>query len=391
MMGEPDKPENIGPDALERSAVLAHFAQNRLEQCYSAAMALTTRYPAHVFGWKVLGLLFQRAGDKPRALAAMRRAVQCAPKDLEAIRNMASMLQEMGEQTEAIAQYETVLRLNQADILAHNGLAQSLTYQGELPRAVYHFRQALALRLNGAPIALVVPGTPQPEPPGRETLLWQTLAQLAQAGVRACPMSGTLLGLQRDGQLLPFDKDMDVVLPFEDMARASHCLQDHGWLVDVNLMRLCNPLAFRHPASGNILDLCGVRLESESGSLLGGIWQTDMPWEWQRITCYPAFAVHQEQREFGAVWALDQPHAWLDALYGDWRTPDPGFDTVISARNLRGFALLTQCFGYARLNGLWQSGRLQRAQSMAQQIRRHLPQDELLQHVETHLHAAVQV
>lgn len=377
------------PDALERSSVLAHFSQNRLEQGLGAALALTVRYPLHVFGWKVLGLLHQRAGEKLLALAAMRRAVQCAPGDAEALRNLAGMLQEIGQQPEAIVQFEAVLRLDPSDILAQSGLAQSLAYQGDLPRAVQHFRHALTLRLASVTVAPAAPSAPQPAPKGREALLWQTLANLARTGLRACPMAGTLLGLQRDGQLLPFDKDLDIVVPFEDVQRVSHCLQGQGWLPDANPMRLCNPVAFSHPASGNILDVCGVRLEAGSGLLLGGFWQIGAPWEWQRVTEYPPFAVHQEQCAAGTVWALDQPHAWLSALYGDWRTPDPEFDTAISALNLRGFAPLTQCFGYARLHDFWKGGRLHRARSMARQLLRHLPQDSLLQRIEAHLRAAM--
>ena len=44
------------------------------------------------------------------------------------------------------------------------------------------------------------------------------------------------------------------------------------------------------------------------------------------------------------VWSVTDAQAWVAALYGpDWRTPDPDFDAVIAAYNLRGFALLTQC------------------------------------------------
>ena len=65
------------------------------------------------------------------------------------------------------------------------------------------------------------------------------------------------------------------------------------------------------------------------------------------------------------VWSLVNPEDWLTDLYGDWRIPDPEFDTVIFAANMKGFSLLTQCYAYNRLMWLWKKGYLSKALRIA--------------------------
>jgi hypothetical protein len=151
-------------------------------------------------------------------------------------------------------------------------------------------------------------------------------------------------------------------------------------------MQLINPRDFRHQESGVVVDLCGVGLEESTGKVIGGFWKAGLPWAWQRITEYPApLSLHQIHRPEGLVWALDHPESWLEALYGDWRTPDPDFDTVIGARNLRGFTLLTQCYALARINNNWQHGNIPKALSLIRHCLRHQPDNALFQQIEQHL------
>lgn len=124
---------------------------------------------------------------------------------------------------------------------------------------------------------------------------------------------------------------------------------------------------------------------------LGGFWLEDTPWAWQRVLEYPApGALRQSDSPAGPIWALPDPDVWLTSLYGDWRTPDTGFDTVISARNLLGFSLLTQCYACSRILIRWLSTETPRALSLTRQVlQRHAPQDELLLSVEKHLAAGL--
>lgn len=77
--------------------------------------------------------------------------------------------------------------------------------------------------------------------------------------------------------------------------------------------------------------------------------------------------------------------AVLTALYGDWRTPDPDFDTVIGAKNLRDFSPLTHCYALLRILSRWQQGHLAKARALLLHTLKYVPDDVLLGRVQAHL------
>lgn len=376
-------------DVSAVNPILAHLSAGRLEQADEAVTELVAQAPDNGHGWKALGVIRYQQGRAEEALMALRKAVACLPNDVEARRNLGFVLQTIGRLPEAINEFSAALAVDSSDLLTQVTLGRLFMLDGKLPEAVAHFRQALALRLLHDTV--VKPSPPQQplDQASGEKLLWQTLADLAKAGVHAFACSGTLLGLERDGTLLPFDKDIDIALPFFEMDDAVACLQTQGWMPGRNQMRLISPLEFVHDKSGMFMDIFGIGLEKETGKAIGGFWRPDLPWEWQRIVDYPPLTLHQVQREEGVVWALDHPADWLEAIYGDWRTPDPDFDTVIAAHNLRGFALLTQCYALYRINQRWESGQVRKALALSRHFLRKLPEDVLLQQAAVHLDAAL--
>lgn len=269
---------------------------------------------------------------------------------------------------------------NDGIALLEAGVAAHL--RGDLPSAVQHYRAALASQC-GTTLRLLQP-VPAPvfDSVAAEARLWQILVQLAGVGVHAFVTSGCLLGLVRGGRLLPFDKDLDIGLPFAEIQVAVDWLLQHGWQRIAMPQGMVNPVML-HDGQGLSLDLCGFVADEGTGRALGGFWLQEVPADWQRVTQFPVLHLHQVQRPEGMVWALADPHAWLASLYGaDWRTPDPEFDAVIAAPNLRGFALLTQCYAYSRIYQAWLEGRLQKAAALICQSLRHLPDDALLLQVQ---------
>nr|WP_246261602.1 adenylyltransferase/cytidyltransferase family protein [Thiomicrorhabdus cannonii] len=69
----------------------------------------------------------------------------------------------------------------------------------------------------------------------------------------------------------------------------------------------------------------------------------------------------------------------------DWQTPQPDFDTVIAACNLREFSLLTECFAYSRILTNWQCGNISKTVSLAKFTLHYLPEDKLLSLLVNHL------
>lgn len=268
-------------------------------------------------------------------------------------------------------------------------LGTTVWRRGDLPEALACYRAALKKLIETPPAPDLAPPPPKMlDNTAYLAALWPALHALAGAGVQAFAHAGTLLGLTRDGRLLRFDKDMDIGVLVDAMPAADTTLRALGWQRGPNEFPFANLAGYRHPGSGAWLDVCGFAVEPGSGLWLGGFWLPGLPREWQRISEYPDPALRRVDSPAGAVWAVADADAWLTAMYGDWRTPDPDFDTLISAHNQRGFALLSQCYGFFRVVRRWMEGDPRRALALAHQLRRQLPHDALLAEVIGTLEAA---
>jgi cytidyltransferase-like protein len=127
---------------------------------------------------------------------------------------------------------------------------------------------------------------------------------------------------------------------------------------------------------GITLDVCGLK-HREDQRIVGGFSLPNHPTEYQRVSVFPAFDLVQRSTEFGEIWFPRQPEKILTAFYGDWRTPNPHWDTVISALNLESFTLLVRCYAYHRLVQRWLLGDLNKAWYYAHQIAMKDPDDVL--------------
>ena len=358
------------------------------QTAYARALALK---PDFAEAHNNLGCVFQELGRPKEAAQCYQRALALCPNYSTAWVNHAALLRQLGCFEEAEAAWRQVLALvpDHPDALPdYGGLLQ---LRGDLPAALDVFRRALMVRLRQPSRLLSAPPRPSFATAENTALLWQTLAQLAEAGIHAFATSGTLLGLVREGGLLAHDKDLDLALPYGELAQAHDCLVAHGWMPDRMNRFFLTPHAYQHDGLGVTLDLFGVIIEPSSTAMVSGIWLKGLPWEWQRVSEVPGpIRLRQIYQNAGLVWALEQPEVLLEAIYGpEWRIPDPDFDAVIAARNLRSFSLLTQCYAFSRIYSRWQKGQLHKALATTRHARRHLPEDTLLQQVEDHLRSAL--
>lgn len=325
-----------------------------------------------------------QAGEVAQAWAVLLRLAQAHPRHAVVPRLQGAVLSATGEHALALECYRCALALAPHDGLSLASAGGCLQLLGDLPAAVQHYRGALQSQCR-APLRMPAPSPPSFDSAAVEQRLWQVLAQLADAGVHAFATAGTLLGLVREGRLLPFDKDLDIGLPFFQIQAATALLLDSGWQRSSAPPGMVNPVML-DDGQGLSLDLCGYLAETDGGPALGGFWLQDVPADWQRVTQFPALHLHRQHRPGGSVWTVTDPQTWLAALYGpDWRIPDPDFDTVISAHNLRGFAVLTQCYAFSRIYEAWLQGRLRKAEALTCQSLRHLPDDALLLQVREQL------
>ena len=199
-----------------------------------------------------------------------------------------------------------------------------------------------------------------------EQLLWETCVALAGKGIPAFPFAGTLLGLVRNGQLLDFDKDLDIAVWMESWDACCTELEKMGWVRPSMGIQYSNYRDYVHSELGITLDICG--LQADGKRITGGFCLPDRPPEYQRVSVFPKFELEQRTMKQGDVYFPKQPELILNAFYGDWRTPNPNWDTVISAVNLEKFTLLVRCYAYHRLVQYWLRGNLEKAWCYAYQI-----------------------
>jgi cytidyltransferase-like protein len=257
----------------------------------------------------------------------------------------------------------------------------------DLPSAQMHFDRALNHLM-----ALAKSGKVPPQKKGAEVrlsgdnafasgkaeaLLWATCAQLSDQGIPAFPYAGTLLGLVRNNRLLESDKDIDIAVWMEFWDACCAVLEQAGWVRSSMRIDYANYRDYIHPDLGITLDVCGLQKNSDQ-QITGGFALPGYPSDYQRISVFPSFDLVTRTTDYGKVWFPRQPEIILTAFYGDWRTPNPYWDTVVSALNLRRFSLLVRCYAYHRLAQNWLTGDLAKAWSYAHQIALKDPDDTLI-------------
>lgn len=207
-----------------------------------------------------------------------------------------------------------------------------------------------------------------------ETLLKSTCALLARQNIIAFPFAGSLLGLEREGRLLEFDKDIDIAVWMNSLDACCRLLEENGWSHLAMGIEYRNYRDYIHNESGITLDVCGLEYRNKN-QVVGGFSLPGYPDAYQRISVFPHLELERRDTPQGEIWYPVQPEKILTAFYGDWRTPNPHWDTVVSALNLEKFTLLVRCYAYHRLVKHWLSGNLVRAWTYAHQIAQKDPDD----------------
>jgi hypothetical protein len=208
--------------------------------------------------------------------------------------------------------------------------------------------------------------------------LWLVLAQLKRAGCGVFPFAGTLLGLERDGKLLANDDDADLAVWLEDFSLACRTLEAIGFMRATNAPPFGNVASFVLLQPRLSVDLFGIRREPEQQRLVGGAWLYGKPPSHQRIVHYPWFELAGREGPAGDVWWPDPADTLLTALYGDWRTPQPEWDSLVSCRALQDTNLQWRCWSFKRLSDQWRSGDLKRTRRLLDQVLARAPGDPQL-------------
>lgn len=255
------------------------------------------------------------------------------------------------------------------------GLArvQSALLAGELQAMHDHLVEVLDALAEVTRSGLVPrqqrPAAPPFDEPGTRALVAQLLAAFHAAGCHVFPYAGTLLGLERDGRLLPDDKDADLGVWLEDFSLATRLLQQWGLQRAADVPPFANVATWVDPRSGTSVDLFGLRRDPVHTRIEGGVWWYGRPASHQRVLLLPWFTLVARPGDAGPVWWPEPPALLLQALYGDeWRTPQPEWDSLVSNRALQDLNLHWRCWALKNLCQCWLGGDLARTRRLLAQI-----------------------
>jgi hypothetical protein len=189
------------------------------------------------------------------------------------------------------------------------------------------------------------------------TLLRHTLVGLAAQGLPAFATAGALLGLVREGRLLPNDKDLDVVLPFQHLPAAINALPALGWKPGWTVVKATNFRSYVHTRHAITLDLFGYDFDTANACVWGGWWPLGLPREQGRLLKFTPIELVLAHHPWGQHWDVRHPDNLLAQLYGPiWRTPDAEFDSTVEIPALVAHNDYTRTWAALRLLEAWVQG-----------------------------------
>lgn len=358
---------------LQHSGTLSLFAGD-LPQAQAQGEALLALPDGADVGLALLAAVAHRHDDHEARLHLMRQReqrLQQVPLSLLTQRWEVQAL--LGQQEQIRAEADQVLRSlpsANVDIRATVQLHQAMTLHDQLR---FSDSVASALRLARS-LAQHVRAYPTPQPPAAKIRTrrrqLQILAEIERLVLTEdLPVvlhAGTLLGLTRDGDLLPGDMDLDLatIAPATSAGVVAALVgtgrfKQQRHRVDTGTFR-----ALVHQPTGLTVDITeyqrdGNRFVSRwchpSGQVL-------------RESTVPAFTpMLVDMPGLGRRLPMpDDPGAVLTATYGDWRTPDGDFDTMVAAPNLTGYTDFLASVTAIRLVDCLLAGRIVAARRLGQ-------------------------
>ncbi|MDO9042908.1 MAG: tetratricopeptide repeat protein [Desulfocapsaceae bacterium] len=139
-------PHPASPSNTEIHRLTRLFDQGLHAEAIELARSLTTRFPHHGFGWKVLGPLLHQQGLHEEAILAMKQAAIYLPHDPDAQYNLGIAQQHSGLLEEAEHSYRLALQLNKNYIQAQYNLGNILKEKGRPAEAESCYRHILRLK-----------------------------------------------------------------------------------------------------------------------------------------------------------------------------------------------------------------------------------------------------
>lgn len=233
-----------------------------------------------------------------------------------------------------------------------NILLNFLEYKAYCHHYNFAFEKSIALRREEINLLIsskeiIKANTPQQKfdtSTARKSLV-DILTLLDANNIKAFPTAGTLLGWQRENAILPFDKDLDIaVMPDTDIAMVKFLLEKNPrYRFSNNLPTFTSYFSVIDKQTNSTIDI--LKFWKSKGFYEYG-WLLPKPYKHEsRILRFTPFDLVKEEWNGVAMYIPDNADLFLKELYGEWRTPDENYFSIL-CNNLTKMTTLTESSSY---------------------------------------------
>lgn len=180
-------------------------------------------------------------------------------------------------------------------------------------------------------------------------------------------VAGSILGPTREGDFFLCDKDIDLGVLDADFEPVAQKIIDSGYFDDVSPPNyFIGYKQLRHRATGFTVDITHYHTK---GGQIHAIWQ-DTSGEILRETVFDRFTLREVMfpNLRCSLLAPDPVDIYLTNMYGDWKTPNPYFDTVIAACNLKCLTPFLVSLGFIKIADALLNKNIKKAKSGIQHL-----------------------
>lgn len=142
----PNAKDNEVPSSEQINSLMESYQNGHYAESEKLALEITSQFPNHQFGWKVLGAVLSQTGRKFESLNAFSKVVKLAPKDSDAHNNLGILLKELGKIEDAETSYKQAIALKPDNFEAYNNLGMMFRELNRLDEAVLKFSKAIEIK-----------------------------------------------------------------------------------------------------------------------------------------------------------------------------------------------------------------------------------------------------
>ncbi len=332
--------------------VVLYDMKRLLESLAAYANAIQFK-PDYFEAFSNQGNVYKELRQFEAALQSYDQAIELKKDYFEAYVNRGVVYFELNRLDEALGDYDKAIQLNPDYPTAYSNLANVFKERGNLVQALGSIKKAVQLRFNhlvNESLDRTVLAQKPMEVQEASSVLLELHSLLGQNNIPFFLAYGTLLGIYRDAELLPHDKDLDVGLDWncsrDELIRVLS--QSGRYWIDP---KSANPQTY-HFNFGVVEKRRGISIDffffkPDGAYLLSGFHHLPNPLLW-RFNKFELKDIKYKNQVFKIP---AHPETYLIDIYGpNWHVPDPYFDSLVSGYNLTEESKpLSLIYAYSRL------------------------------------------